>query len=100
VGSALNGYKRKHLHFKSLKNNIHHNLKLQHHYNKYGSEDLVFEVLEKDISPPNIILREQYYLDSYKPFFNICRTAGSCLGRKHSSETKTKISNSLKGRLI
>lgn len=34
-----------------------------------------------------MIEREQYYIDLYKPEYNICKIAGSLLGFKHSPET-------------
>jgi len=38
-----------------------------------------------------ILLREQEYIDTLKPKFNICSTAGSRLGIKASAETKAKM---------
>lgn len=96
VGSAVNVYKRKFLHFNSLKHNKHHNSKLQNHYNKHGKSDLMFEVIESECE--DLIAREQFYIDTLNPFFNICKIAGSCIGRKHKEETKNKISIALKGR--
>jgi group I intron endonuclease len=34
-----------------------------------------------------------------KPEYNICKTAGSTLGKLHSANTKEKISNSMKGKV-
>jgi group I intron endonuclease len=45
----------------------------------------------------DLILREQYYLDKLNPEYSILKIAGSSRGYKHSQETKTKISKSLKG---
>jgi group I intron endonuclease len=46
----------------------------------------------------NIILeREQYYIDSLLPEYNILKIAGSSLGALHTEQTKTKISEALKG---
>ena len=44
------------------------------------------------------IEREDYYLCSLPHEYNILPKAGSWLGHKHSDETKTKISNSHKGK--
>jgi group I intron endonuclease len=38
-----------------------------------------------------ILEREQYYLDSLKPQYNILKVAGSPLGTKHSEETKAAL---------
>jgi len=48
-------------------------------------------------SVDNLIQREQYYLDTLKPEYNICTTAGSTLGKLHSLEAKDKISITKKG---
>lgn len=45
----------------------------------------------------NVIEREQYYLDTLKPEYNILKTAGSSLGFYLSEESKAKISSSKKG---
>lgn len=48
----------------------------------------------------NIILqREQYYIDSLKPYYNTLKFAGNTIGFKHSEETKLKISASSLGRV-
>lgn len=98
VGSALNSCKRKSLHFRLLKQNKHHNIILQNHFNKYGIDDLRFIILEKDINKDVLIEREQYYIDTLKPEFNICKKAGSVMGRVLNDETKNKIRNSLIGK--
>jgi hypothetical protein len=36
--------------------------------------------------------REQYYIDLFKPEYNILPTAGSSLGFKYTEESKTKMS--------
>lgn len=45
-------------------------------------------------NPEDLISREQYYFDLLDPEYNICKTAGSSLGRLHSEESKEKISKS------
>lgn len=90
IGSSINIHKRWIKHASVLKGNIHENIKLQNHYNKYGKEDFVFSVLlgcEKE----DLISTEQYFLDSYKPFFNIRIKADSCLGIRKSEEHKRKL---------
>lgn len=97
IGSAEDINKRWVAHLSDLKRNKHRNGRLQNHYNKYGISDLNFSILlgcEKE----DLLKVEQYFIDSYKPFFNICKTAGRITGFIHSEETKNKISRSLKGR--
>lgn len=83
---------------RGLRQNKHHNIKLQNHYNKYGEGDLYFIIIEKDIDTFNLIEKEQFYIDSLNPKFNICKVAGSRQGQKQSKETKNKIRNSLIGK--
>jgi GIY-YIG catalytic domain len=45
----------------------------------------------------NLIKREQYYLDTLKPEYNILKIAGSPLGYKHTKESLVKMSISKAG---
>jgi len=61
----------------------------------YGHLNFSLDILE--YCKPNLLLKkEQYYMDLLNPEYNICKVAGSSLGRKHSLKTKQLISNSLK----
>ena len=96
IGSAKNLHVRWGIHLSELRRNKHHSVKLQNHYNKYGETDLQFSLLLGcDIE--DLIKIEQYFIDTYKPFFNIQPNAGSNLGWRHSEETKEKIRRSLFG---
>jgi len=57
---------------------------------KYGYSSFKLEILEY-CDPQNVIIREQFYFDLLKPEYNILAKAGSCLGFKHSAETKQKV---------
>lgn len=59
---------------------------------KYGYSNFNLEILEY-CDKESIINREQYYIDLLKPEYNICKTAGSMLGFKHSAETLLKLKN-------
>lgn len=96
IGSAISFNVRRASHLRELRNGIHTNGRLQNHYNKYGIEDLVFSIMEEcEISC--LLNREQYYIDTLNPFFNICRTAGSVLGMKKSAESKKRQSELYRG---
>lgn len=87
IGSASDITHRWQSHILDLQKNQHHSFKLQNHYNKYGESDLEFSILlgcEKE----DLIKTEQYFIDSYKPWFNICPLARSCLGIKRTEEYK------------
>jgi len=96
VGSAVNIKSRWKEHGCDLKNNIHHSPKLQNHYNKYGKNDLVYSIL-LGCNKDELISNEQFFLDSLKPFFNICMVAYSRLGVKVSEEGRKRISLSKMG---
>ena len=48
-------------------------------------------------SKEDLIQREQYYIDTLNPDYNLCLTAGSTLGKLHSEIAKAKISVTKKG---
>jgi group I intron endonuclease len=92
VGSTIYKTKRWRAHKSLLKNGYHHSPHLQRAWNKYGSENFVFEVLET-VTITNIHDREQFYLDTLNPEYNVCKDAGprgSRLGIKHTEESKEK----------
>lgn len=103
VGSAKNIKKRKYIHFYKLGKNIHHNKYLQNSFNYYGIEVFEFKILET-CDKNLLIKREQYWIDKYfddqKQCFNMNKDASSWFGRKHSIETRRKLSQAHKGKKI
>lgn len=103
VGSAKNIKKRKYIHFYKLSKNIHHNKYLQNSFNYYGFEAFEFKILET-CSKELLIEREQHWIDQYfddqKQCFNMNKDASSWFGRKHSAETREKLSQAHKGKKI
>jgi group I intron endonuclease len=99
IGSAVNITNRWRVHLCHLRANKHNSKKLQRHYNKYGESDLLFSVLIGcEIS--ELIAKEQFFIDSYKPYFNNrIIVANSNLGChwKLSKEYCIKMSERLKG---
>ncbi len=101
VGSAVNLYRRRIGHFNALRAKKHRNAFLQNDYNKLGEHVFEFEVLcYCDLNC--LINNEQQLIDTHyddqKQCYNICKEAQHTTGRKHSEETKRKISAALKGR--
>ncbi len=98
IGSTSNkrGFKQRYVqHLMDLRKNRSGSIVLQNAWNKYGSEYFIFEVLE--VCNSNFCLEiEQYYLNTLKPYYNICKAAGSRLGMTHSDSTKKKISQTKK----
>ena len=78
IGSSTRLYKRKLDHFSYMRAGTHCNSHLQNCYNKYGEENLVFEVMV--ILPADdrkfLYETEQKFIDSYKPELNICQLVG------------------------
>jgi len=60
---------------------------------KYGFSGFSLEILEYCEKKKSLLEREQYYLDSQKPDYNIVETAGSTLGYKHTEESLEKMRN-------
>lgn len=80
-----------------MKHNKHHCGRLQNHHNKYGIGDLLFEIIE-ECEQGKLIQREQYYIDTLNPPFNILRVADRRTGIAHTAETKEKLSLANKGK--
>lgn len=97
IGSAVDFSKRWNQHRHALRNGQHHSPKLQHAWNKYGEEAFKFLpilVCQKGM----LAFYEQQLLDKAKPEYNIALDATNpMLGRKHSSETRAKMSAALVG---
>jgi group I intron endonuclease len=99
IGSARNIRQRKSTHLWDLRKGRHSNDKLQHHYNKYGEGDLVFEPIVKcDVE--DLIRAEQVFINLFNPWFNICVTAGSNLGMRRTAEARKKMSQAKLGNKI
>lgn len=79
IGSTTRPKERKREHFRRLKNNNHHSIKLQRAYNKYKVINFSFNIIEKFSEEVNekllekICDREKYWVkfyDSYKKGYN------------------------------
>lgn len=95
-------YNRWYTHLRSLIKNKHHSKYLQKVFNKYGSENFKFEIIEI-CEPEKCIEKEQYWIDFYKKSYKLYNTnekANSVLGYKHTKESKLKISKSHKGKKL
>ena len=91
IGSAKDLYNRCCSHYSRLCKNKHHSIILQNSFNKNSSNNFIFEVIEL-CELDKLIEREQFYIDTFKPEYNICKIAGSPLGRKQTEKTKLKLS--------
>lgn len=86
IGSTEKFSIRKNQHNHHLKKGTHHSAILQRHVNKYGFDSIYFEIIESGVI--NLIEREQFYIDTLNPYFNIRRIAESMKGTKRNDEQK------------
>jgi len=66
---------------------------------KYGRNNFKLEILEY-CEPTVVLKREQQYINSIKPEYNILQKAGNSLGRMHTEESKQKMSEAQKGKTL
>lgn len=99
IGSAKNIKARWSTHRQDLIKNKHHSKYLQAIYNKYGKDSIVYEVIEY-CELNDLLIREQYHIDTLTPELNTVKIAGSPKGYKHSEETKRKQSERQRGRKV
>lgn len=69
IGHSTNLGNRKTKHFSLLKHNKHPNDLLQKDYNIYNESTFEFKILE--YTKQNLLEKEQYYINIYKPNYNI-----------------------------
>ena len=102
IGSSNNCEHRWMYHRRDLRGGRHHSIYLQRAWNKYGEKSFMFEVIEL-VMPWSLLDREQYWLDKLKPEFNVSSLAqcpSSWKGRKHTPETRAKISAANMGHMV
>ena len=97
IGSSHNLSKRKSDHFSLLKRKQHPNKYLQRVFDKY--QDLSFEVIE-ECTTDLLIVREQHYIDTLKPKYNLRPVAESNRGWSMPEEARQKISIRNKGKKL
>lgn len=90
IGSAINTAHRWRQH-KSLLGKGKNNPLMQRAWQKYGASSFVFRLLEEVEERSDLLVREQFYLDTCSPEYNVATTAGSNLGVKWSAETIEKM---------
>lgn len=103
IGSTTDYVRRKAVHTLRLKKNIHHSRMMQAHCNKYGLEDLKFEVLEIIRNAEFLLIAEQSFINMFMPPFNSSLTAKNNLGIKlgpQSAQHRKRISTANTGRIV
>ena len=91
IGSSINLTRRFRIHLNSVDSV---KLPLPLAINKYGPNNFVFLILKYCDRIENICLGlEQYYIDLYKPKYNLLKIAGASMGFKYSPQTLAKLKN-------
>lgn len=91
IGSSINLSVRFYTYY-SLRSLAKSNRPMERALLKYGFSNFSLEILEY-CNSEDLLKKEQYYLDTLKPEYNIAEIAGSTLGYKHSEESLKKMRN-------
>jgi group I intron endonuclease len=100
IGSAVDFNKRKYAHLYFLKKGNHHSAILQNSYNKHGKDLFEFSIVETVDDKIELVPREQHWIDTLCPRYNISKTAGSPLGVKHTIEARINMSKAHLGKKL
>lgn len=96
IGSTNNFKNRWKCHRTGLRRGNHHSRHLQFAWVKYGEENFWLEILT-ECDEAGRKAAEQHWMDAYHSYnqdfgYNLCPNAESVLGKKHTDETRLKIS--------
>jgi group I intron endonuclease len=98
IGSAVDLRRRWNSHRSHAARGVHHSHILQAAWNKYGPGAFSFTIIER-CDRENILAREQYYINTLLPEYNIALTVTAPMsGMNHTPEAKALISKLLRGR--
>jgi group I intron endonuclease len=97
VGSSKDIYNRLHEHLHNLNNNKAHNKHFQSSWNKHGENVFIYGILEF-CQEQERFEREQYYIDSLNPEYNLTNNVIANFGTSPSQEVRDRISNTLKAK--
>jgi group I intron endonuclease len=87
VGSSQNFIKRYYTHLNHIRTSRSSCTVLIRAVTKYGENNFKLEIIE-ECETQVLLAREQYYLDTLLPEYNVAKIAGSNTGIKRSKETK------------
>lgn len=103
VGSSASIGNRLSMHRWQLQRGKHHSSPLQRSWQKHGESAFAFEIIEAVLDPRQLVSREQFWIDRLSATvrrggFNVCPAAGSPLGRRHTKESRERMSAAKKGK--
>lgn len=96
IGSSVNVEARWCKHLSGLRSGKHKNAHLQAAFSQYGEVSFLIEVLEF-CDRHCLLKREQHYLDTIRPEYNILSVAGSSIGYRHDAIARQKMSQANMG---
>jgi len=100
VGSTTGNFSdRWSVHRVQLNRGTHCNRHLQGAWTMYGSTNFRFDIID-ECEPEFALIREQHWIDTLKPQYNIAPIAGTPRGYRHTEEAKRKISLARKGKKL
>lgn len=100
LGQSSNIKRRFQEHKYKLKNGSHRNIYLQNAWNKYGSDNFTFEIIE-ECPLEEINQKEIFYISKFKEIsemYNFTEGGEGTIGYNHTEEAKQKISENARGR--
>ncbi len=92
IGSAKRFHQRWGDHRDQLRHKRHGNKILERSWHFHGEGEFAFHIVEFVDDPAMLTQREQWYIDTCNPYFNICRVAGSVLGFRHPLHSRKRMS--------
>jgi group I intron endonuclease len=92
IGSSKNIYHRLKRHQSELRRGVHFNPILLNSYKKHGEAAFIVQIVE-EVSPEFLTSREQYYINTRNPEYNITKEV---IRNTPSKESRLKISKTLK----
>lgn len=93
IGSSVDIYTRLHRHKSDILRNKHANCILQNAFNKNGFDSFICYIIEEIQDESQLTLREQYWIDTLNPKYNITRDV---VRNVLSMKSRLKISKTLK----
>ncbi len=75
IGSTTYFVGRRSGHFRALERGIHHSVYLQRAFDKYGVSNFKIEIIETLEDEKEILIREQFYIETLKPEYNMAKDA-------------------------
>lgn len=91
IGSSIDVRNRKYQHWLRLRRGTHHSTYLQRAWDKWGEDAFEFQTIEEVPDVTKLVEREQYWIETVHPCYNMNPLASSNLGLKTTEVTKARL---------